>query len=274
MFNATGLPYHKGRWTMKKITLLVFVCFALLFSCGPKQVAVKYADTFIQRQVEKRLPLYDAQEDALSRDIDRFLNEEKERVKSIVPLLNKINLDDPMTLDQQYPKITDAYLEIAYDFSKILARHMSSFDEKQIKDFLKRMREENNSIFLKDREERREKIEARVRHLLGTLSDEQKKILHENGKIFDAQIVRRSERRARLHTLFKNILEQEISREAKEKMIYEAFVNYQKEALESTENLEIAKKIFPTLSAAQKKNVKGHLAEIGEIVDYFLKTTY
>lgn len=259
---------------MTKIVLLIFATITLLVSCGPKQVAVKYADTYIQKQVEKRLPLYDAQEDALSRDIDKFLNEQKERVKSIVPLLNKINLDDSTSLDQQYPLITEKYLEIARDFSHILAKHMSAFDPKQTKDFLKRMREENNDIFTKGRKERHEKIESRVRHFLGTLSDEQKKILHDNGKTFDAQVVRRSERRGILHTEFKKILEQEISREAKEKMIFDAFVAYQKEALESSENLEIAKKMLPTLSEKQKKNVKGQLAEIEEIIDYFLKTTY
>lgn len=259
---------------MIKIIPLFFVCLALLSSCGPKQVAVKYADTYIQSQVEKRLPLYDAQEDALSRDIDKFLNDHKSRVKEIVPFLNGINLDDPASLDEQWPKISAAYLDIARDFSGILARHMSAFDDKQRKDFLKRMREENDAIFERDKKERKEKIESRVRHLLGTLTREQTNILTSHAKDFDHQIERRSERRSKLHTQFKMILEQDISREAKEKMIFEAFVAYQKEALSNTENLAIAKEFVPTLSTAQKKNLKGHLAEIEEIIDYFLKTTY
>ncbi len=259
---------------MRYLQLVLLLCLALLTSCGAQKVAVKYADSYIERQVEKRLPLYDSQEATLSKDIDLFLNEHKEEVRKIIPLLDKVSLEDPKSLDEYYPKFINAYLDIARDFSKLLARHMSTFDEKQIKEFLKKMREENNDIFLKDRSERRARIEKRVESILGSLTKKQKEILKDHGKTFDAQIVTRSERRSRLHTDFKNILEQEISRESKENLIFEKFVDYQKEALTNSKNLEIAKAFIPTLEPNQKRSLRTRMTELEEILNYFVETTY
>ncbi|MES2526956.1 MAG: hypothetical protein V4598_07700 [Bdellovibrionota bacterium] len=257
-----------------KLPILLCLCFALISSCGPKKVAVKYADTYIETQVEKRLPLYDSQEEALSKDIDKFLNGHKEKARQILPILAKVDLERPASLDEQYPKFSETYLDIASDFSKILARHMSVFDKKQQKDFLKKMREENNDLFTKGRKERQEKVESRVRSLLGTVTDDQKKILKANRKTFDEQIVVRSERRSKLHTAFKDILEQEISSEAKEKLIHEAFIAYQKESLSDTRSLTIAKAFMPTLKPIQKENIRARLGELEEILTYFVETVY
>jgi len=136
------------------------------------------------------------------------------------------------------------------------------------------MREENSEIFLHDRKERREKIESRVRSFLGTLTDEQKKILKDHAKVFDDQVVKRSERRSKLHTEFKTILEQEISTSGKEKLIFEAFVDHQKESLADTQNVEIAKKFIPTLTKIQKTNLRNKILEIQEILNYFIETVY
>lgn len=255
----------------------IIFCLSLILvsACGAKKVAVKYADSYIETQVEKRLPLYDSQEAALSKDIDKFLNEHKDRVKAILPILEKIDFNRAASLDEQYPKFAEAYESIAADFSRILARYMAQFDLRQQKEFLKKLRQENNDIFTKDRHERREKIESKTRSFLGgELTKEQIAILKENGKTFDDQVVTRVERRAKLHTEFKNIMAQEISVEAKEKLIYDAFIAYQKEALTNTKNLEIAKAFVPTLTVSQKKALKQHLADVQEIVGYFLDTAY
>ncbi len=260
---------------MIRFQLVFYVFFILISACGAKKVAVKYADSFIETQVEKRLPLYDSQEAALSKDIDKFLNEHKDRVKAIVPILEKIDFNRAASLDEQYPKFAEAYLEIASDFSRILSKYMATFDKKQQKEFLKKLREENNDIFIKDREERRDKIASKTRSFLGgELTKAQAEILQENGKTFDEQVVVRVERRSKLHTDFKTILAQEISTEAKEKLIYEAFVAYQKEALANTKNLTIAKAFIPTLTPDQKKALKQHLMDIQEIIGYFIETAY
>ncbi len=259
---------------MKKIHFVLILCLAALTSCGAEKVAVKYADNYIEGQVEKRLPLYDQQEEVLSKDIDKFLNEHKDEVRKIMPIIDKVSLEDPASLNEQYPKFTAAYLEIAQDFSKILAKHMSVFEPKQTKEFLKKMREENNEIFLKDSDQRKEKIEERVTKILGSITKEQKKILKDNAKIFDAQVVTRSERRSKLHSTFKDILEQEISSGPKEKLIFDAFVANQKEALSDTKNLEIAKSFIPTLQPEQKKSLRTRMAELEIIINYFLETAY
>lgn len=259
---------------MRKLEIILSLCLVLLASCGAKKVAVKYADTYIEHQIGKRLPLNDAQEEALSKDVDRFLNEHKDRARSLIPMLEKIDFERSSSLDEQYPKIAEEYSEIAKNFSIILARHMATFDKKQTKSFLSKMLEENQEIFQRDKKDREEKVESRVRSLLGTLTPEQIKILKDSGSIFDEQIVLRSERRSRLHTDFKTILEQDIARESKEKQILDAFVAYQKEALANTRNLEIAKKLIPSLSKIQRTNLKSKIGEIQEILNYFIENVY
>ncbi len=237
-------------------------------------MAVKYADTYIELQVEKRLPLYHAQKEALSKDIDKFLNGHKQMARQIIPILEEADLEKPSSLDEQSPKIQKVYLEIASHFSKILAHHMAAFDEKQKKNFLQKMREENDEMFQKGRKDRMEKVESRAKSFLGSLTNDQEKILKDNRKIFDQQIVTRSEKRSKLHSNFKTILEQEISVETKEQMIHEAFVAYQKESLSDRTNIEIAKTFMPTLNPAQKDYVREQLGELQEILKYFVETAY
>lgn len=259
---------------MRKLEIILSLSLVFLTSCGAKKVAVKYADTYIEHQIEKRLPLYDAQEVALSEDIDKFLNEHKDRARSLIPMLEKIDFERTSSLDEQYPKIAEEYSGIAKNFSVILAKHMASFDKKQTRSFLSKMLEENREIFSRDKKNREEKVESRVRSLLGTLTPEQIKLLKDSSSIFDEQIVMRSERRSRLHTEFKTILEQDLATESKEKLIVEAFVAYQKEALANTRNLEIAKKLIPTLSKIQKTNLKSKISELQEILNYFIENVY
>ncbi len=274
MFNASGLIYHDVRGRPMKIRIVLYLCVALVSSCGPKKVAVKFADTYIESQVEKRLPLYSAQEEVLAKDIDKFLNEHKEKARQIIPILGKVDLEEPSSLDEQYPELQRTYLDIASDFSKILSRHMAAFDKKQQKDFLRKMREENDEMITKGREERQEKVTSRVRSLLGTITDEQKKILKENKKVFDQQIVTRSERRSKLQSNFKVILDQKISAEAKEKLLHDAFIAYQKESFSDTSTLTIAKTFMPTLKSIQKENIRIRLGELQDILNYFVETVY
>lgn len=250
------------------------LCFLFVTACGPKKVAVKMTDSYIESQVEKRLPLYQAQEEALAKDIDKFLNDHKDKVREIRPLLTNINLDDPAKLEEQYEKIVDAYVVIARNFTRVLARYMSDFDEKQKKDFFKRIEKENEEIADRNRKDRRQKIEARVRKFLGTLSTEQKSLLKAHASSFDAQVDRRLKRRKELHQKFQKILNEDLSPESKEKRLYEEFVEFQDGALASRENLEVAKKFLPTLSEEQKKHLRIQLKDIDEYVEYFLETNY
>ncbi len=260
---------------MKLIHLIFGLLLLITASCGgAKKIVVKYADTYIERQVGKRLPLYDNQEEIFAKDVDKFLNENKDRVRNFIPHLEIINFDSTASLDEQYPKLTSAYLEIAEDFSRILARHMSAFDKTQVKGFLKKIREENNVLFKRDRKERRDRIESRIKSLLGSLTDKQKEILKNHQDVFDDQVVKRSERRSDLHKKFKMILEEDTSRETKENLLFESFVEYQRKSLAESKNLMIAKEFVPTLTPPQKTSLKKNLIEIQEMIAYFIETVY
>jgi dsRNA-specific ribonuclease len=129
-------------------------------------------------------------------------------------------------------------------------------------------------MFTKGRKERMEKVESRVRSLLGTVTDDQKSILKTNKDVFDQQIVTRAERRSKLHNDFKTILEQETSAQTKEKMLHDAFVAYQKESFSDSRSIAIAKTFMPTLNSVQKENIRIRLSELEEILNYFVETVY
>ena len=55
----------------------LFVIALLSQGCLMKKMAVNHADFGLESQIEKRMPLYSAQKDQLSLDVDKFLNTTK-----------------------------------------------------------------------------------------------------------------------------------------------------------------------------------------------------
>lgn len=255
---------------LKTLPLFLLV---MLLACGPKKLAVKYADTYLEKQVEKHLPLTQAQDDVLASDIDRFLNGHKDEVKKFLPLLAAIDLNSAASLDEQYPKFVDLYLDLAQDFSQILARHIAAFSEKQQKEFLRTVDKENEKIAAQKKEYQK-KIQSRITHYLGSLTPPQKEILKRHAETFKKQLQRRVERRTGMKTFFEKNFATEFSREDRTRSIVEAFTEFQKRALAESENLSIAKEFVPTLTPAQKKHLRGHFEDIEELVGYYLEANY
>lgn len=253
------------------ITLFLII---ILSACAAKKVAVEYADTMIESQVERRLPLYENQKKALAVDIDKFLMSKKKLAQEMLPLIDQIALDDPKKIEPHYRKLEGFYQDISYDFSKLMAKYMARLDQKQQKEFFETMTAENKNIERKDAKDRREQIEDRLEKVFGSVTAGQKLLLTDYQFYFDERTKVRLQKREKLHQSFKEILSQEASPTAKEELILGAFENYQVQSMADSKNLEIIQKFIPTLTMKQKESFREKTRELKEILNYFIETAY
>lgn len=243
------------------------------YGCAAKKMAAVNADVMIQHQIEKRLPLYSAQKDALSKDIDKFLNEQKPFAKEAVSAITSIELD-VSKVDEKYDYLNALYKRLALNFSKLMSKYMAPLDEKQQKEFAKHLKEDNEKIARQKPDEQLEKIEERFEKLFGTISDKQKLIFASEKKYLADRQTIRLQRREKLHDKFQEIYKMDLSSDARSKYFFDAFSDYLNNYPEAEKNKEIIKAIIPTLSIDQRETFESKTNDVKEIIGYYLETDY
>ena len=257
-----------------KIMLLVLICF-LFTGCAAKKLAIDNADTLISHQINRRLPLYSKQKEELSKDIDKFLNDSKPLAQEIVPIVDEIDLNNDAEIEGQYNKLEAYFSEISKKFSAMMSTHIARLDKKQQKDFFDTLDEENRELLKREKDDRIDSIEERFEMFFGSINGEQKQILVEYSDYFHDRAKQRLDRRVKLHKEFREIFkEEDLSENGRVKMIQDAFVKYQNESLVGNKNLEMLKKVLPTLSKRQHEHFRKHTVEIKELLKYFLSVDY
>lgn len=251
----------------------LFLVTLLGHGCAAKKIIVKNADLIIENQIEKRLPLHFSQKKQLSKDVDKFLNEQKSFAKEAIPEISGIELDQNKT-EAAYDRLTSLYRKLALNFSKLVAKHMATLDKKQQKEFSERLEKENQSLAKTNAKERTEKIEDRFESMFGKISDEQQKILKKQKAYFEERNKTRISRRSALHEKFKAIYETNESPEARTNSLYQTFEEYQNNYPESPMNKEIIQSIVPTLDKKQKEVFANKTRDLVDILNYYLETKY
>lgn len=255
-----------------KILPLILTAF-LAFSCAAKKIAAKNADVIIENQIKKRIPLYPTQKSILSKDVDKFLNDQKEFAKKALPTINSVELDVEK-VDQQYDTLNILYQNLSQNFSALMSKYMGILDDKQQKELMENLKEENKKMAETSGNERMKKIYERFETLFGSMSDEQKKFLKGQKSYLDERNDIRLKRRENLHAQFKKIYEMDIPKESLSDHFQKAFNDYQDSYPSNSKNKEIIKSIIPTLSKEQKKHFKEKTQDLNEILGYYLDTAY
>jgi transcription termination factor NusB len=256
-----------------RITFLFLIAF-LGYGCGAKKLAVENADTLIGHQVNKRLPLYSAQRDQLSKDIDLFLNKEKPVAQEILPVIDEIDLKSPEKVEADYTKLEGFFVRISKDFTNFMSQYMAKLDAKQQKDFFKTLDDENREILKKEKEDRIDSIEERFEMFMGSINSKQKQIIRNYSDYYHDRAKERLTRRVKLHDKFKAIYSHDSSEESKIKEFQEAFNEYQAESLKGNKNLEILKKVLPTVTAEQREHFRKEAQEIKDLLRYYNSIEY
>jgi hypothetical protein len=255
-----------------KLTLLLILSF-IGYGCAAKKMAAKNADVMLEYQIEKRLPLYAAQKTQLSKDVNKFLNEQKSFAKEAIPVITSIQLD-VNKVDTQYDYLDSLYRKLALNFSKLMSKYMAPLDETQQKEFGEKLEAENQSLTRSRPDDRIDKIYDRFETLFGTISDKQKKIFENEKSYIEERHKIRLSRREKLHDKFMAIYKMDLSNESRAKYFYEAFAEYQNNYPESPKNKELIKSIIPTLTAQQRQVFEDKTNDLKEILNYYLDTHY
>jgi hypothetical protein len=256
-----------------KFTLLMLI--ALFFcGCAAKKLAVENADTLISYQVNKRLPLYSAQEEELLKDIDKFLNETKPKTQEILPVIDKLNLSDPSKLDAEYLKVETFYKTLSKDFSDLMAKYLAKLDKKQQKELFETLDDENREIIKSEKKDRIDNIEGRFETFLGSINSAQKQLVREYADYFHSRSKMRLDKRIELHQSLKSIYRQDVSEDSRNTQMKEAMAKYQSEKMARNKNLEILKKIIPTLSNKQREHFRQEAQEVKDVLSYFNSVDY
>lgn len=258
---------------MVKMLLLIMVIFSG-FGCAAKKMAIDNAETLITYQIGKDLPLSKPQKNELNKDVISFLNGLKPLSTKLQDVLQKFNPADLETIDSTYQELEKSYLIIAQDFSKILARSMADFNQTQQNEYLEIQKKKASKIKKNKPSERLKKSKERLEHFLGHVTEEQQNLLAGQNAYFEERALSRIERRGKLQEQFKEIFSKDITSTEKEKLIFEAFVNYQKESLAGNKNLEMLKVLLPTLKEDQIKHLNSKKNEIIDLLKYFNKKEY
>lgn len=256
-----------------KIIILLILSFVLV-SCGPKKLAVKNADTLITYQITKRVPLYSAQKDELTKDVEKFLVRTKPTAKEIVPVFDELDFKNESKLEDQYQNLKNHYKKIAREFSLLMSKYIAKLDSKQQKEFFENLEEENKKLTRKLTSDQSSDIEDKFEMFFGTITDDQKKMLKEYSEYFKSRGQARLQRRIKLQEEMKSAFADDMSVESRTKMIQESFVDYQNSSLLDNKNLEIIKKIAPSLNTNQREYFKKEAQDIKETLKYFITVDY
>lgn len=258
---------------MKQVFLMLSLL--ILASCAAQKLAVKHADTLIANSIEKRLPLYSDQKQKLAKDVDQFLMSRKPAAAELLPLIDQIDLSKPDLFDEVYEKLLESYRDLAADFSRLLADHISELNADQQKKFFKRLNAENADMGKKTPEDRVSDVDQKFERLIGPLTKEQETFLNEQKSIFVQKGELRLERRIKLHKKMQEILAQEASSETKREGIHQAFMEFQDKSMASSRDyLPLLKKIIPTMTNKQKETFRHKMSNLKEIIRYYLETDY
>ncbi len=252
----------------------LFLIAVLTYSCAAKKMAVENADTLITYQVTKRLPLYSAQKEQLTKDIDKFLNETKPKAQDMLPVIDDIDLKDPAKLDPQYAKFESFYKVLSKDFSALMSKYLAKLDGKQQKDLFETLDDENRELLKREKEERIDGIEDRFETFLGSINSKQKQLVREYADYFHARSKLRLDRRVKLHKELKSIYNQDVSENSRMIQIQESMLEFQNAGLADNKNLEILKKIVPTLTEEQREYFRKEAQEIKDVLRYFNSISY
>jgi succinate dehydrogenase flavin-adding protein (antitoxin of CptAB toxin-antitoxin module) len=181
---------------------------------------------------------------------------------------------DTNKVDSQYEKLKGLYQRLSLSFSKLMSKYMAHLDDKQQKDFIRILKEENHKLSQQKSNEQMQRVYDRFKMIFGTMSENQKSLLKGEKKYLYQRHQLRLERRKKLHERFSEIYQMDMSTESLAAAFYEAFADYQKNYPDDVKNKEIIKAIIPTLSNAQKGHFEDHLKDLREILGYYLEADY
>ena len=256
------------------LKFLILIFFGVSFyGCAAKKLIVMNADTLLEHQIEKKIPLTTAEKSQLSKDIDVFLNTHKKTAAELITLSKSLELDKDQ-VEANYEKLNTIYRKVALDFSKILSHSLASLNPKQQNEFIENMKKEDQKAAKVPLDEILEKTLDRFEWIFGTISEEQKSIL-----IADkGEVARRHQahlkRREAFHQRLRDIFQQNATNNEREKVFNESFTDLLDQYPDADKNKQTLTQLVKSLGAEQKKHFQEKLQDLRELLSFYIETDF
>jgi len=245
----------------------IFLVLTLISSCAAKKLAIKNADTLIEYQLEKRLPLYSKQEDDLSKDVDKLLQQLKPRARELLTHADKLAPND---FESQYVELNHLFKKVSIQFSHLLSKYMAILDQKQEKEFLDNLKNENLELIIKGPKDFTDRFQV----FFGDPNSKQEELYKEYRPYFKLRFEEKVLRRKKLREKFMVIYHEENDPARRQRKFIDAFTDFQMGPYKNEKAQEILQKLIPTLSNEQKDHFKKAVAEFKDLINLFIRTEY
>lgn len=254
--------------------IIIFLVALLAYACNGTKLAVNNADSVIEYQVKKRLPLYSNQKVDLSKDVAKFLNDHKPLARDLFPLIDSVIDVKPEQLPKKYQELQAVYDQVALNFSGVIAKYMAQLDPKQQTEFFDTLNRENKNLAKRDADDRRDKVHERFETFFDRVSSKQKKLLAKYDPYLEKRSAEHLKDRKDLHAEFKKIFAKESSKESKQEEFLEAFKKYQAKRYDHKSNNEFLLELLPTIEKDQKDHFRKKIEELKEVIKLFIEADY
>jgi hypothetical protein len=259
---------------MKSVIILTSMLF-MLFGCAAKKLVIRNADTMIEMAVTKRITVAGpGQRKELARDIDQLLNQYKAEARSLLPVVDELDLQSAEKTEKHYLAISGIYLQGAREFTGMLAKHLARLDSQGQKHFFNQLEKENKEIEKKELKERSKDFGDRLRWFFGTVTQQQKDLLASYNPYFKERVQQRLSMRRELAAKIKEAFAKEAAVETRQATLHGLLMDFQTTRLDDATNLEIIKKFRATLTEDQHKHFQGQREEVKELIHYFMQMDY
>jgi len=253
--------------------LILLLIGPIFYGCAAKKLIVMNADTLLEHQIEKKIPLTTVEKSQLSKDIDVFLNTHKKTAAELITLSKSLELDKDQ-VEANYEKLNNIYRKVALDFSKIISHSLSSLNSKQQNEFFENLKKEDHKTAKVPLDEIIEKTLDRFEWIFGTISEEQKSILMgDKGEVVrrhQAHLKRREAFHQRLHEIF----QQNATSIDREKVFNDSFTDLLDQYPDADKNKQILTLLVKSLGAEQKKHFQEKLQDLRELLSFYIETDF
>jgi hypothetical protein len=230
-------------------------------------------DFFLERQINKHIPLTSRQQKELYQDVAVFLRDQQKLLPSLIPFVEELELT-PHKLPQELKVLQEIYYQLASSISRIISKRLSELDKNQQKEFFSRLDKENNRLKKMNPETQLKRLVKLFQFMLGELSPEQKELLTQLNTSLAHQHQLRLQRRLTLQQELHHIYSSSSSSQNLEERFNKAFEVYQKDSSQNTLMPMVLESILGKVSNLQKKKFDERKKQVREFLDHFLKARF
>lgn len=258
-----------------KIVLLGFITLSFN-ACGFKSLVIPHVDWIITRNLSAQMALNSDQKNELRKDITKLLEDRKPQATRINQYLKSINVNN-IQVDQFYGNAKEEYKDLLKAFLPIYSKHLANLNEGQLTEFEKSYKEKNKEIKEQLADYDDEKLFSRFENNIGSLTDEQEKLLKAEISNFKKVQENRLERRIQYQKSVLEILKKKITAKEKQKEIYKLSWDYntqRRDAETQNKNVVTTQKVFSSLNKDQKEELQSNINNYSEWISYFISENY